>query len=411
MDEFEKILRLKNSQEWIEFEKYYCDKSFTKQLGSLFRYEDIHTNFLASLLDKDNVYGYGYRPFRLFLELIRANNNNKNKNKYLSTIDLLDEYDISDLFINIRKKLNNGTPDLYITFKIKQGTVEKKYLIILEAKLESDEHDNQCDNYYNDVKDINVDEKIFIYLTLDGGNCSNDNYNLITYQNLIDYIYEPLTCIKANNVALTIDEYLKSFNSLYDIEFKNRNCYPITNEGKILTKDLWKKSLEIDDLWNTDLWKKMYINNPFVFRTFLINSLKLGSELESFDNRIEKYYNMMKHKITFDDEKIEIPRGIHYLFIKLINYYSIENIEDIDSRIIVTTGDWENIIADSKIDLLPIKKKVKYSRSDSLILNNENYWYVNTSEPDVENFIKILHECYPEFASRIKIKPYITKQK
>ena len=24
MDEFEKILRLKNSQEWIEFEKYYC---------------------------------------------------------------------------------------------------------------------------------------------------------------------------------------------------------------------------------------------------------------------------------------------------------------------------------------------------------------------------------------------------
>ena len=48
MDEFEKILRLKNSQEWIEFEKYYCDKSFTKQLG-LFRYEDVHTNFLASL--------------------------------------------------------------------------------------------------------------------------------------------------------------------------------------------------------------------------------------------------------------------------------------------------------------------------------------------------------------------------
>ena len=29
MDEFEKILRLKNSQEWIEFEKYYCDKNTT----------------------------------------------------------------------------------------------------------------------------------------------------------------------------------------------------------------------------------------------------------------------------------------------------------------------------------------------------------------------------------------------
>lgn len=58
---------------------------------------------------------------------------------------------------------------------------------------------------------------------------------------------------------------------------------------------------------------------------------------------------MMK-KLKFQGEYI-------ILFIKLINYYSIENIEDIDSRIIVTTGDWKNIIADSKIDLLPIKKK------------------------------------------------------
>ena len=407
MDEFEKILRLKNSKEWIEFEKYYCDKSFTKQLG-LFRYEDVHTNFLASLLNVDNVYGYGDKPFRLFLELIRAKNNNKNGNKYLDTINLLDEYDVLDLMINIRKKLKNGIPDLYITFKIKQGVVEKKYLIILEAKLESDEHDNQCDSYYNDVKDINVDEKIFIYLTLDGGACSNDNYNLISYQNLIDYIYEPLTCIKANNVALTIDEYLKSFNSLYDIEFKNFDCYPITNEGKLLTTKLWKKSLKIDDLWDTNLWEKLYLNNPIVFRTFIINSLKLENELEMFDNKLTNYYKRMKYRITFDDEEIEISKGIHYLFVKLVEYYSIENIEDIDSRIIVTTGNWKNIIANSKIDSIPIEKKEKYyKRSDSVIFNNENYWYVTTNETDVENFIEILHECYPEFASKIKIKPYI----
>ena len=387
MDEFEKILRLKNSQEWIEFEKYYCDKSFTKQLG-LFRYEDVHTNFLASLLNVDNVYGYGDKPFRLFLELIRAKNNNKNGNKYLDTINLLDEYDVLDLMINIRKKLKNGIPDLYITFKIKQGVVEKKYLIILEAKLESDEHDNQCDSYYNDVKDINVDEKIFIYLTLDGGACSNDNYNLITYQNLIDYIYEPLTCIKANNVALTIDEYLKSFNSLYDIEFKNLDCYPITNEGKLLTTKLWKKSLEIDDLWDTNLWKKLYLNNPIVFRTFIINSIKLENELEMFDNKLTNYYKRMKYKITFDDEEIGISKGIYYLFVKLVEYYSIENIEDIDSRIIVTTGNWKNIIADSKIDSIPIEKKEKYyKRSDSLIFNNENYCYLTTNETDVGNFI------------------------
>ena len=74
----------------------------------------------------------------------------------------------------------------------------------------------------------------------------------------------------------------------------------------------------------------------------------------------------------------------------------------------MTTGNWKNIIADSKIDSIPIEKKEKYyKRSDSLIFNNENYWYLTTNETDVVNFIEILHECYPEFASKIKIKPYI----
>lgn len=401
---FEDVVKFKNSKEWIRFENYYNDKSFTEQLG-LFRYEDVHTNFLASLLNNNNIYGYGYKPIKLFLELIKIKNNNKEGIKYLDEINSFEEYEISNLIIDVRKKLKSGTPDLYIQFNLNN----KKYLIILEAKLESSEHDNQCDNYYNDVNEKKeFDEKIFVYLTLDGGQCSNNHYNLITYQDLINYLYEPLTYMKSNSVALTISEYLKSFSLLYEIEFKNFNNYPMTNEGKQLTIDLWNRTLEIKKMWTKKgMWIQMYKNNPYVFKAFIINILKLKDELKPINNNLTKYYDSMKNKITIDNEDVKTKTGVHDLIVKLVEYYSKKSIEEIDSRIIVTTGKWQNIIADSKINSIPKEKKEYYKQSNKLILNNEKYWYVETRLSDVENFIKVLHECYPEFANKIKIKPYI----
>ena len=43
-----------------------------EQIG-LFRYEDVHTNFLSNLLKLDNVYGLGTKPLKLFLELLKLN--------------------------------------------------------------------------------------------------------------------------------------------------------------------------------------------------------------------------------------------------------------------------------------------------------------------------------------------------
>lgn len=406
----EEVIKFKNSKEWLEFINYYSDKSFTEQLG-MFRYEDVHTNFLASLLDGNNIYGYGIKPMQLFLELIKVKNNNEKKIEYLESVDLLSIYEIDNLNINVRKKLATGIPDLYITFDINQNNESKKYLLILEAKFDTTEHDNQCDNYYDAIKDLDYCEKIFLYLTLDGGECSSDYYNIITYQDLIDYVYTPLIYNKTNNIALTIEEYLKSFNSIYEMEYKDIKCYPITPKGKKLTINLWKYVSSMDSLWEEKegLWKILY-ERDYKFKFFLINILKLrlidGKDYE----KLNSYLGRMTSKIYFDNEELKISEGIYTIIKSLINYYNFKSIEDIDSRVIVTTGKWKNIVAESKFDeSISPDKKHNYKISDDLILNDERYYYVVPSRVDIENLNNALKECYPDFAKKVSIKPYISK--
>ena len=66
-----KVLEILESKEWKDFYNYYLDIGIIEQIG-LFRYEDIHTNFLASLLKKDNIYGYG-KSMKQLLKFIKEN--------------------------------------------------------------------------------------------------------------------------------------------------------------------------------------------------------------------------------------------------------------------------------------------------------------------------------------------------
>ena len=56
-DSVRKLIKLKNSKEWIDFEKYYMNYNVFNQFD-FFRLEDIHTNVLKSLLIQENVYGW-----------------------------------------------------------------------------------------------------------------------------------------------------------------------------------------------------------------------------------------------------------------------------------------------------------------------------------------------------------------
>jgi len=388
---FKDIINFKNSKEWIEFKNYYDDKSFTEQLG-LFRYEDANTNFLASLLKSDNIYGYTTYPMKLLLELIKI----KSSKDYFKDVNLLNNYDINNLSIKTREALQSGIPDLHIRFNIN----EKEYLILIEAKLQSDEQEKQTQRYYDDLKNVNV-EKIFIYLTLDGGKCSCKEYELITYQELIDYVYTPLTFIKSNDVALTVEEYLKSFNALYYQEiFDNNDIIPMNYKSKELTLKLWEqhqklfKKIFIDKIDNKS-FLDFYNSHKEVFRILFINIDKLNNdkliEVNEYNRELLEYISKIASKVKcinmIDNNSYNNSEFIYRVFHKIVNENNItyEELKSINNN-----GKYQYIY--SKEDFVNLKHYRQCYDMDcygELIINNEKYYYcIRSNEKEIKNLIK-----------------------
>ena len=133
MNSLEKLLRLKNSKAWLQL-KSYCEDNFLNQLD-FFRFEDLQTNFLASLLKPNNIYGLGDYPMRLLLELITVKTKSEDWN-----LDVLSDYSLYIKKVTTQKPVKNYRLDLVVEFEIDKKTYE----LILENKLFSIEGEKQC---------------------------------------------------------------------------------------------------------------------------------------------------------------------------------------------------------------------------------------------------------------------------
>ena len=183
-------MNFNNSEDWLLLKKY-CRNNFINQID-FFRYEDMHTNFLKSLFESNNVYGLTIYPLKKFIELIKMKDETKFKE-----INIFDDYDISHVKIESQKQINNYRLDLFIQFEIN----DKPYIIVLENKLFSSENNEQCLKYeitcQEALKDKN--EIIFVYLSLSNDSkISSNNYVRINYQELISNVIEPCSYIENN---------------------------------------------------------------------------------------------------------------------------------------------------------------------------------------------------------------------
>ncbi len=185
MDNQEKLMKLEkllidiNKSEFAKLTKVGFNMFDVLKIS---RTEIRHSNVLAWLLDPRESHGFGKK-------ILSNLNSHIVENKLCESNKVFDilMMDYSDVVVYREWK----NIDILIISK------KEKYIICIENKIDSQDHDNQLDKYYETLnKNFPDYSKAFLYLTPDGVSPQNDKYEVwgcISYETVIDIIERELS--------------------------------------------------------------------------------------------------------------------------------------------------------------------------------------------------------------------------
>lgn len=414
MEKFENILRLKNSKEWIEFDRY-CNTGFLEQID-FFRYEDMHTNFLASLLKENNVFGLGTKPLKLFIELLKVKDKNHLENKLKQ--DLLSNYSVSNVHVIPQFYIKDvGRIDLLIKFNIGNNN----YNIILENKLFSGESSKDQTKRYKEYLDkvdidINNDDnknatKIYVFLSLDNNPKTNpisaedeykDEYIRIDYQELISYVFEPCSYLEANSLAsISVEEYLKGFTYLCEFGYM-----PITSTLRKLSVAIYNNYCDIlMNILNADNeYIEFYNNNIKQFKilfTVLSKEDTTNSELLGKINR-----KILGNVGKFRDKDYSCRKQtkmVRVILKDLIDNGYLKTIEDLDELKFSDNSSWKPAITEEQYKAVG-NRQSNYSKDNDLIVESKTLYYsYPVSNEELKGFVECVIKKYPNYKKLIEV--------
>lgn len=291
------------------FHKLYEEQKIKCLLKEIkfYNIEDIHTNFLASFLDKNNIYGLGDKPFINFLNIL-----NDKKGFSYSNNDNIILKNVYSQYSNPTKSGKKVRIDLSIDF-LKNN---EKYKIILEAKLNSyqslkkdidGKNISQTKYYYDDLEFQPNTKVIFVFLAINDEEKIDNHYIRISYQDLIDKVY--MNYYHKNYYLL--EDYLCSFHYMVDdskfYNTKNISLIPNTHmfdNDKNLYKeiDIYLKRLEVEN----KIPKFNNINEIVLFKYLISNYYQIINNKKE-KNIYEKFYKSLNVNSYSNDliEKIK----------------------------------------------------------------------------------------------------------
>lgn len=257
------IIKFKNDPVSRKLEAYYS----TKSLGEIFgvsRKELAHSNFLAWLLSDQDSHRLGDFPFKKYLEILVLSSLEGQSAKHKQLFDAIITGDLEVRAMTVQPEYSIpsvGRVDILIEAEIGFFKETKKLRVVIENKVTSKEHSDQTLKYFKHFEGLAETDTInlYVFLTplsgialseLDAPECACKDYIQTNYQNLVDYLLEPILAMDAPvKTKGIIEEYLLSLSqpaqNEEDEEHRQGLIMAIGNEERELLTKFWDKNKKL----------------------------------------------------------------------------------------------------------------------------------------------------------------------
>lgn len=252
-----------------QIKRYYERPSYMGLLN-VGRKEQPHSSFISWLFDSATFnQSHPNSPIMHLLDIAvkRANQQNKIGDDKAISASLSDSiygrlFSISSTSCSLEEVIDNRRCDIVIRCKIKDS--ERDLNICIENKVLSSEHTSQTEayeQYYSN--DENADwlflfltplssVKLDDYLNLDEKEkCTSEAFVQINYQDLLDYVLEPLinSVDKNSQVYFILDDYINTLRyPVMEDNYKKRTIMAIGEQETKLLNDFWEGNHELIEL-------------------------------------------------------------------------------------------------------------------------------------------------------------------
>jgi len=256
------IIKFKNDAVSQRLSTYYNTKSYSEILG-VSRKELSHSNFIAWLLNSQESHNLASYPIKKFLEILVISSmaDQFQKHKELFDSIIIGDVSIDNLNVVTEKAIRNiGRVDIYIEADIAYSGKQQKLRLIIENKVATREHSEQTVKYYQYYEGLEDQswKNLYVFLTplsgidlsdLSEPECSCKEYIQTNYQNLVDYLLEPILNKEiSSRTENIIKEYLQALSQPTqneDDEHRQGLIMAIGNEERELLTKFWDQNQKL----------------------------------------------------------------------------------------------------------------------------------------------------------------------
>lgn len=252
-----------------QIKRYYERPSYMGLLN-VGRKELPHSSFISWLFDSATFnQSHPNSPIMHLLDIAvkRANQQNKIGDNNAISTSLSDSiygrlFSISSTSCSLEEVIDKRRCDIIVRCKIKDS--ERNLNICIENKVLSSEHTSQTEAYEQYYSNDENADWLFLFLTplssveLDDyfslskkEKCTSEKFIQINYQDLLDYVLEPLinSVDKNSQVYFILDDYINTLRyPVMEDNYKKRTIMAIGEQETKLLNDFWEGNHELIEL-------------------------------------------------------------------------------------------------------------------------------------------------------------------